>query len=211
MLSAAEEAIPAETGEVCPECHEGQLVLKASRFGPFKGCSRYPKCKYRQAVSPTGAPAEPKNLDEACPQCGKPLQVKHGRYGEFIGCSGYPECRYIRRENQPEAKPTGQQCPECQQGELLERQGRYGPFLSCSRYPDCKYRANKRKDGTVAPPREVKQLDEPCPICGKPLVERQGRYGSFKSCSDYPRCPGPKGVGKGGAKPARGRRTAARR
>jgi DNA topoisomerase-1 len=211
MLSAAEEAIPAETGEVCPECHEGQLMLKASRFGPFKGCSRYPKCKYRQAVSPTGAPAEPKNLDEACPQCGKPLQVKHGRYGEFIGCSGYPECRYIRRENQPEAKPTGQQCPECQQGELLERQGRYGPFLSCSRYPDCKYRANKRKDGSVAPPREVKQLDEPCPICGKPLVERQGRYGSFKSCSDYPRCPGPKGVGKSGAKPARGRRTAARR
>jgi len=200
MLSAAEEAIPAETGEVCPECGEGQLVLKASRFGPFKGCNRYPKCKYRLAVSPTGTPAEPKTLDEACPECGKPLQVKHGRYGEFVGCSGYPECRYIRRENQPEAKPTGQACPECGQGELLERQGRYGPFLSCSRYPECKYRANKRKDGSVAPARQVKQLDEPCPVCGKPLVERQGRYGSFKSCSDYPRCPGPKGAAKGSAK-----------
>ncbi len=212
MLSAAEEAIPADTGEVCPECGEGHLVLKASRFGPFKGCSRYPKCKYRLAVSPTGAPAQAKNLDEACPQCGKPLQVKHGRYGEFVGCSGYPECKYIRRDNQPEAKPTGQQCPECKQGELLERQGRYGPFLSCSRYPDCRYRANKRKDGSIAPAREVKVLDEPCPVCGKPMVERQGRYGSFKSCSDYPRCPGPKGVGKGPAKAARprGRRAAAR-
>jgi DNA topoisomerase I len=213
MLSAAEEAIPADTGEVCPECGEGHLVLKASRFGPFKGCSRYPKCKYRLAVSPTGAPAQAKTLDEACPQCGKPLQVKHGRYGEFISCSGYPECKYIRRDNQPEAKPTGQQCPECKQGELLERQGRYGPFLACSRYPDCRYRANKRKDGSVAPAREVKVLDEPCPVCGKPMVERQGRYGSFKSCSDYPRCPGPKGVGKGaakGARPARPRRAAAR-
>jgi len=213
MLSAAEEAIPADTGEICPECGEGHLVLKASRFGPFKGCSRYPQCKYRLAVSPAGAPAQLKTLDEACPQCGKPLQVKHGRYGEFIGCSGYPECKYIRRENQPEAKPTGQQCPECKQGELLERQGRYGPFLSCSRYPDCRYRANQRKDGSVAPARQVKMLEERCPVCGKPMVERQGRYGSFKSCSDYPRCPGPKGVAKGGAKaarPARARRAAAR-
>ena len=41
-----------------------------------------------------------------------------------------------------------------------------------------------------------KLLDEPCPICGKPLVERRGRYGMFKSCSDYPKCPGPKGVKK---------------
>jgi DNA topoisomerase-1 len=39
-------------------------------------------------------------------------------------------------------------------------------------------------------------LDEPCPVCGKPMVERRGRYGPFKSCSDYPKCPGPKGVKK---------------
>jgi len=39
-------------------------------------------------------------------------------------------------------------------------------------------------------------LDEPCPICGKPLVERRGRFGLFKSCSDYPKCPGPKGMKK---------------
>ena len=41
-----------------------------------------------------------------------------------------------------------------------------------------------------------KVLDEPCPICGKPLVERRGRFGLFKSCSDYPKCPGPKGLKK---------------
>jgi len=27
-------------------------------------------------------------------------------------------------------------------------------------------------------------------------VERRGRYGLFKSCSDYPACPGPKGAKK---------------
>jgi DNA topoisomerase I len=196
MLSAAKEAMPAETGEECPECHEGQLVLKASRFGPFKGCSRYPACRYRQAVLPGGEPDQPKLLDEKCPDCGRPLQARRGRYGEFVGCSGYPECKYVQRDQQKnEAVPTGEKCPECGQGELVERQGRYGPFVACNRYPECKYRANKGKDGTVRPRAEPKLLDEPCPICGKPMVERQGRYGPFKSCSDYPKCRGPQRTG----------------
>jgi DNA topoisomerase-1 len=27
-----------------------------------------------------------------------------------------------------------------------------------------------------------------CPVCGKPLVYRKGRYGEFVGCSDYPNC-----------------------
>jgi DNA topoisomerase-1 len=195
MLSAAEEATPAETDEVCPECHEGHLVRKASRFGPFLGCSRYPKCKFRRALTPDGEAPQPKLLEEPCPNCGRPLQLRTGRYGEFVGCSGYPECKYIKRDPvQTEAKPTGEKCPQCGDGELVERTGRYGPFVACSRYPDCKYRANIGKDGKRREGPKV--LDEPCPICGKPMVERRGRFGLFKSCSDYPKCPGPKGVKK---------------
>jgi len=195
MLSAAEEATPADTDEVCPLCHEGHLVHKASRFGPFMGCSRYPKCKFRRALTPEGEAPEPKLLDEPCPTCGRPLQLRTGRYGEFVGCSGYPECKYIKRDaSQAEAKPTGEKCPQCGEGDLVERTGRYGPFVACSRYPDCNYRANMGKDGK--PRQGPKVLDEPCPICGKPLVERRGRFGAFKSCSDYPKCPGPKGVKK---------------
>ncbi len=195
MLSAAEEATPAETDEVCPECGEGHLVRKASRFGPFLGCSRYPKCKYRRALTPDGEAPQPKLLEEKCPECGRPLQLRTGRYGEFIGCSGYPDCKYIKRDAaQAEAKPTGEKCPQCGEGDLVERTGRFGPFVACSRYPECKYRANLGKDGK--PRQGPKVLDEPCPICGKPLVERRGRYGMFKSCSDYPSCPGPKGVKK---------------
>ena len=195
MLTAAEKAMPADTDEECPLCHEGHLVLKASRFGPFMGCSRYPKCKFRRAMTPNGEVPEPQLLDEPCPVCGKPLQKRTGRYGEFIGCSGYPDCKYIKRDAaQAEAKPTGEKCPQCGEGQLVERTGRYGPFVACSRYPECKYRANIGKDGKVREGPKV--LDEPCPICGKPLVERRGRYGPFKSCSDYPKCPGPKGVKK---------------
>jgi len=195
MLSAANEAMPAETGEECPECHEGQLVLKASRFGAFKGCSRYPKCKYRQAVTPTGEAAASALLEEKCPLCDRPLQNRKGRYGEFVGCSGYPECRYIRREEKDEPKPTGQTCPQCGKHQLVERKGRFGTFFACAGYPECNYRANPpRKDGK--PRAEPKLLDEPCPICGKPMVERRGRFGTFKSCSDYPRCKGPQGAKK---------------
>lgn len=195
MLSAAEEAMPADTDEVCPLCHEGHLVLKASRFGPFMGCSRYPKCKFRRALTPEGEVPQPKLLDEACPVCGKPLQLRTGRYGEFVGCSGYPECKYIKRDaSQGESKLTGEKCPQCGEGQLVERTGRFGPFIACSRYPECKYRANLGKDGK--PTQGPKVLDEPCPVCGKPMVERRGRYGLFKSCSDYPKCPGPKGLKK---------------
>ncbi len=195
MLTAAEEATPADTDEVCPLCNEGHLVRKASRYGPFMGCSRYPKCKFRRALTPEGEAPQPKLLEEMCPTCGKPLQLRTGRYGEFIGCSGYPDCKYIKRDAaQSEAKPTGEKCPQCEEGQLVERTGRYGPFVACSRYPECKYRANIGKDGK--PGQGPKLLDEPCPICGKPLVERRGRYGMFKSCSDYPACPGPKGVKK---------------
>ncbi|OLB98386.1 MAG: DNA topoisomerase I [Actinobacteria bacterium 13_2_20CM_2_66_6] len=194
MLIAAEKAMPADTDEECPECHEGHLVLKASRFGPFMGCSRYPKCKFRRAMTLNGETPQPKLLEEACPVCGRPLQQRTGRYGEFVGCSGYPECKYIKKDAAAAAKPTGEKCPQCGEGELVERTGRYGPFVACSRYPECKYRANMGKDGKAK--EGPKLLDEPCPICGKPMVERRGRYGLFKSCSDYPACPGPKGAKK---------------
>ena len=190
MLTDAEEAMPADTDEVCPLCKEGHLVLKASRFGPFLGCSRYPKCKFRRALTPNGELPEPNLLDEACPLCGKPLQQRTGRYGEFVGCSGYPDCKYIKKDAAQAEKLTGEKCPLCGEGNVVERTGRYGPFVACSRYPDCKYRANIGKDGK--PAEGPKLLDEPCPVCGKPLVERRGRYGMFKACSDYPQCPGPK-------------------
>ncbi|MGH7902527.1 MAG: type I DNA topoisomerase [Candidatus Dormibacteraceae bacterium] len=197
MLSAAEEAVPQETGESCPECGEGQLLMKASRYGPFKGCSRYPQCKYRRAVEPDGSPKEVQLLEEKCPDCGLPLQVRQGRYGEFVGCSGYPGCRYIRRDQEKaEARPTGEACPDCGK-ELVERQGRYGTFVSCSGYPACKYRAPLTKDGAPRQRAQATVLDEKCPLCGRPLIERQGRYGKFTSCSGYPTCRGPKAAGKG--------------
>ena len=79
------------------------------------------------------------------------------------------------------AKSTGETCPECEEGELVEREGRFGKFVGCSRYPDCKYIKGKDQSQPVA-------TGEPCPQCGKELVVRQGRRGPFVGCSGYPSC-----------------------
>ena len=158
------------------------------------GCSRYPKCKFRRALTPNGELPQPKLLEEACPNCGKPLQLRTGRYGEFVGCSGYPDCKYIKRDAaQAEAKLTGEKCPHVRRGQRSSSgpgaTGRSSPALAIPNASTAPTSARTASRG-----QGPKVLDEPCPICGKPLMERRGRYGMFKSCSDYPKCPGPKGV-----------------
>jgi ssDNA-binding Zn-finger/Zn-ribbon topoisomerase 1 len=37
---------------------------------------------------------------------------------------------------------------------------------------------------------EEKTKDERCPICGKPMKVRRGRFGFFLGCVDYPTCKG---------------------
>ena len=36
--------------------------------------------------------------------------------------------------------------------------------------------------------KEAEQTGENCPDCGSPLVIRNGRYGEFVACSNYPEC-----------------------
>ncbi len=82
-------------------------------------------------------------MDEECPKCGKPLNLRLGRRGRFVGCSGYPECDYTRNvddergSGEPEVV-EGRKCPECE-SDLIIRSGRYGKFIGCSSYPDCKH------------------------------------------------------------------------
>ncbi|MFN2309613.1 MAG: type I DNA topoisomerase [Gammaproteobacteria bacterium] len=125
-------------------------------------------------------------LDEACPKCGKPLNIRLGRRGRFIGCSGYPECDYTRNlddaqgtSSEPE-KVEGRQCPECG-SDLLIRQGRYGKFIGCSSYPNCKHIESLEQPADTG---------VPCPVCKKgTLLKRKSRAGKiFYSCSTYPEC-----------------------
>jgi DNA topoisomerase-1 len=124
-------------------------------------------------------------LDEPCPKCGKPLQIRLGRRGRFIGCSGFPDCDYTRNvdDDRESAEPQiieDRSCPECGSA-LIIRSGRYGKFIGCSAYPDCKY---------IEPLEKPTDTGVTCPECGKgTMLKRKSRNGKiFYSCSTYPHC-----------------------
>jgi len=80
---------------------------------------------------------------------------------------------------------TGRTCPECGEGELVERWGRFGKFISCNRYPDCKY-IEKTAKGEKAEPEATGRT---CPKCNEgELVKRAGRRGEFIACNRFPKC-----------------------
>jgi DNA topoisomerase-1 len=72
---------------------------------------------------------------------------------------------------------------------MVLRRGRFGQFLACSGYPDCKTtrRVTVSKDGKAEARSDV-LLDDKCPRCESQLSLKQGRFGEFTACSDYPKC-----------------------
>jgi DNA topoisomerase-1 len=102
---------------------------------------------------------------EECPNCGREMVFKIGRFGKFIACPGYPECKTTK----PIVVRTGVTCPECKQGELVERRAKKGgrPFYGCERFPDCSFTVSS------------KPVPEPCPTCGG-LQVQSGRGGALR-------------------------------
>jgi len=129
------------------------------------------------------------NLGEAdpsikCPKCDGPMIIKLSKNGKFLSCKKYPECvgaRKITGEELEGPKETGEKCPECKDGKLMEREGRFGKFVACSNYPKCKY---IKKDAIPQNTTGIK-----CPVCKTgEMSERKGRFGIFYSCTNYPKC-----------------------
>lgn len=100
-------------------------------------------------------------------------------------------------------------CPICG-GPMVYKLSRTGRFMSCKKFPDCL--GARKEDGVeLAPPKEV---GEACPQCGSAsssqtkikepgrLIEREGRFGRFIACSNYPKC---KFVKKDPAEEAKGK------
>ncbi len=69
-----------------------------------------------------------------CDKCGKEMIIRYSKKGKFISCSDYPRCK--------NAYPltTGIKCPQCKEGELVERRNKRGQvFYGCSKFPKCRY------------------------------------------------------------------------
>ena len=158
--------------ETCENCGK-PMVVKRGRFGQFLACTGYPECKTTRKIITTQAgmkAAKPDQiLDEKCPKCESNLVIKQGRFGEFTACTNYPNCKYVK------LKSTGVKCPNCGNGDIVERKSRRGKvFYGCSNYPDCEFTLWK------------KPVAEACPDCGTPfLLEKiTKRYGRQLVCSN---------------------------
>ncbi len=80
-------------------------------------------------------------------------------------------------------------CDKCGQ-RMVYKNGRYGKFLACPSYPTCKNTKAIGKDGKVV--ESVEKTPElagfKCESCGGEMVVRNGKYGTFYACINYPTC-----------------------
>lgn len=106
-------------------------------------------------------PIKDEETDVVCERCGRNMVIKIGRFGKFLACPGFPECKNTK----PLLEKTGVSCPDCGQGEVVERRTKTGRrFYGCSRYPECRFTSWQRPSG------------RPCPECGQGhLVEKRQR------------------------------------
>jgi DNA topoisomerase-1 len=141
------------------------------------------KSKEKSAKITDMGEADPKHI---CPKCGKGMMIKLGKGGRFLSCKDFPDClgaRTIDGVEQAGPKETGEACPECKTGKLIERDGKFGRFISCNKYPKCKF---IKKDAELE---RQNSTGVECPTCKTGVMtERKGRFGLFYSCSNYPKC-----------------------
>jgi len=96
-----------KTGEICPECGQGELVIKQGRYGKFIACSRFPECNYTKNIEVT--------VKGKCPICGSGLLAHKSR--KYKGKSFYtcdkkgsnPDCDFISWD----IPVDGKTCPTC--------------------------------------------------------------------------------------------------
>jgi DNA topoisomerase-1 len=104
----------------CPNCGSA-LALKPGKWGPFLGCTGFPKCKVivslrgeakkkAAAAAPAPPPKDPpQKTDIPCPECNSPMVVRKSGRGPFLGCSAYPKCKTtmpMPKDLKPAAAPA---------------------------------------------------------------------------------------------------------
>jgi len=131
-------------------------------YAPFK------QTLDRAAVEMPNVTLPVETTNEVCDKCGAPMVVKRGRFGKFLACSTFPQCkgtRTLRVSASGGSANTGVTCPECKQGEIVEKKSKKGRiFYSCNRYPACKFALWD------------KPIQTPCPRCGS-LMTLKGKRG----------------------------------
>jgi DNA topoisomerase-1 len=99
-------------------------------------------------------------------------------------------------------KPTDLTCEKCGKP-LVIKWGKHGSFIACTGYPECTYTRELTVDLPDVDKADLsEQADEEyCENCGRPMVMKKGRFGTFYACTGYPDCKTTKPVGGQQKKP----------
>jgi len=110
--------------------------------------------------------------DCKCEKCGQTMLVRLARTGKFMACSGYPECKNtINIPDEIMLFSNGIPTPPIPMKDILDKLA-------------------------VELPQELELLEERCEKCGSKMAIRNGRYGRFISCTNYPECKNTKQIVK---------------
>ncbi|MBI4975581.1 type I DNA topoisomerase [Candidatus Peregrinibacteria bacterium] len=105
-------------GKKCEKCG-GDMEVKTGRYGPFLGCSNYPKCKNIMSIVVFSG--------VKCPKCGEhslggQLVERHTKKGGrvFWGCNKFPKCKFATWDKPVEIdKKTGKLKVQNKEGETV--------------------------------------------------------------------------------------------
>lgn len=162
------------TGEKCPSCKTGDLVIKWGKNGKFIACNNFPKCKYTSSLDEDSQNSRKEvEIVGKCDKCNKGnLIVKFGKFGKFIACDNYPECKNIISEQ------INVKCPiEGCDGHIKNKITKKGKkFYGCSNFPKCDFATWN------------KPIDKKCSNCDSPILEEVNDIKSKKSYYICPSC-----------------------
>ncbi|MCL2687783.1 MAG: DNA topoisomerase I [Methanobrevibacter sp.] len=111
-------------------------------------------------------------------ECGGDLIIRFSpkTKSSFVGCSNYPDCNIIY------SLPKGSEVltNKCEKCNL--------PMISFGRRKSRQITCLDSKCGVDYTKIKEPEIVGKCPECGENLLKRQGRYGEFIGCSNFPKC-----------------------
>jgi len=93
-------------------------------------------------------------------------------------------------------RPTDLICEKCGKP-LVIKWGKHGSFIACTGYPDCTFTRELTVDLPDVEGADLTEQDaeEYCENCGRTMVLKKGRFGTFFACTGYPDCKTTKPIG----------------
>ena len=110
-------------------------------------------------------------------------------YGRFSEELDEADSKVVKREIEVPADESDYVCERCG-AKMIYKNGRFGRFLACPNYPECKNTKAVDKDGRPVEKEKTAPViaDFKCELCGGDMIERQGKFGTFFACANYPKC-----------------------